>query len=92
MQVGYSVRFDDTSCADTRIRYLTDGMLVREALIDPDLKRYKAGLSLSCAAVHTQCLYQMPSRLLGKINAVLEAFVEPHLKRFKAGALPTTVF
>ena len=55
VQVGYSVRFDDTSCADTRIRYLTDGMLVREALIDPNLKRYKAGLSLSCAAVHTQC-------------------------------------
>lgn len=42
LQVGYSVRFDDTSCADTRIRYLTDGMLVREALVDPDLKRYKA--------------------------------------------------
>ena len=42
LQVGYSVRFDDTSCADTRIRYLTDGMLVREALTDPDLRRYKA--------------------------------------------------
>lgn len=42
MQVGYNVRFDDTSCPDTRIRYLTDGMLVREALVDPDLKRYKA--------------------------------------------------
>ena len=41
-QVGYSVRFDDTSCARTRIRYLTDGMLVREALVDGDLKRYKA--------------------------------------------------
>ena len=36
------MRFDDTSCPDTRIRYLTDGMLVREALVDPDLKRYKA--------------------------------------------------
>ncbi|CAL5223385.1 g5893 [Coccomyxa viridis] len=40
-EVGYNVRFDDTSCPDTRIRYLTDGMLVREALVDPDLKRYK---------------------------------------------------
>ena len=47
MQVGYNVRFDDTSCPDTRIRYLTDGMLVREALVDPDLKRYKAR---SCSA------------------------------------------
>lgn len=40
-QVGYAVRFDDRSSAATRIKYLTDGMLVREALIDPTLSRYK---------------------------------------------------
>ncbi|KAH7963233.1 hypothetical protein HPB52_020194 [Rhipicephalus sanguineus] len=38
--VGYSVRFDDTTSNATRIKYLTDGMLLREALLDPLLRRY----------------------------------------------------
>ncbi|KAH9370997.1 hypothetical protein HPB48_019076 [Haemaphysalis longicornis] len=38
--VGYSVRFDDTTSNATRIKYLTDGMLLREALLDPLLQRY----------------------------------------------------
>ena len=41
VQVGYAVRFDDNSSAATRIKYLTDGMLLREALLDPLLRRYK---------------------------------------------------
>ena len=41
MQVGYAVRFDDKSSSATRIKYMTDGMLVREALLDPHLSRYK---------------------------------------------------
>lgn len=39
LQVGYCVRFDDTSSSETRIRYMTDGMLLREAVLDPLLKR-----------------------------------------------------
>ena len=38
--VGYCVRFDDRSGPRTRIRYLTDGMLLREAMGDPLLSRY----------------------------------------------------
>jgi ATP-dependent RNA helicase DHX8/PRP22 len=39
--VGYAVRFDDCSNGDeTKIKYLTDGLLLREALIDPLLRRY----------------------------------------------------
>jgi ATP-dependent RNA helicase DHX8/PRP22 len=38
--VGYSVRFDDCSSEETRIKYVTDGMLVREALADPLLLKY----------------------------------------------------
>ena len=42
-QVGYSIRFDDTSSPATRIKYMTDGMLLREALIDPKLAKYQVG-------------------------------------------------
>jgi HrpA-like RNA helicase len=38
--VGYSVRFDESSSSATRIKYVTDGMLVRELLSDPLLAQY----------------------------------------------------
>ncbi len=38
--VGYSVRFDEASSSTTRIKYVTDGMLIRELLSDPLLSRY----------------------------------------------------
>ncbi|KAH9065546.1 P-loop containing nucleoside triphosphate hydrolase protein [Lactarius vividus] len=38
--VGYSVRFDERVSPGTRIKYLTDGMLVREMMGDPLLTRY----------------------------------------------------
>nr|OQO22586.1 hypothetical protein B0A51_11849 [Rachicladosporium sp. CCFEE 5018] len=39
-QVGYSIRFEDVTSAATRIKFLTDGLLLREALVDPLLTRY----------------------------------------------------
>ena len=39
-EVGYSIRFEDLSSAKTRIKFLTDGLLIREALADPLLSRY----------------------------------------------------
>ncbi|KAI8584118.1 hypothetical protein K450DRAFT_218231 [Umbelopsis ramanniana AG] len=39
-RVGYTVRFDDTSSQHTMIKYLTDGMLLRELLSDKLLLRY----------------------------------------------------
>ncbi|KAG6854030.1 hypothetical protein C0991_011235 [Blastosporella zonata] len=38
--VGYSVRFDERSSSETRIKYMTDGMIVRELLSDPMLNQY----------------------------------------------------
>jgi RNA helicase HrpA len=40
--VGYQVRFDDVSAAGTAIKFMTDGILLREFQIDPDLKKYSA--------------------------------------------------
>ena len=40
-QVGYSIRFEDVSSAGaTRIKYVTDGTLIRELMEDPLLTRY----------------------------------------------------
>lgn len=41
-QVGYSIRFEDVTSSETIIKYMTDGMLMREYLADNDLKRYSA--------------------------------------------------
>ncbi|RUS32656.1 P-loop containing nucleoside triphosphate hydrolase protein [Jimgerdemannia flammicorona] len=40
-KVGYSIRFDDTSSPSTLIKYLTDGMLIRELLSDRLLLKYR---------------------------------------------------
>ena len=40
-EVGYSIRFKDRSSARTVLKYLTDGMLLREAMTDPLLECYK---------------------------------------------------
>lgn len=36
----YSVRFEDVTSPRTKLKYLTDGMLLREAIVDPLLKKY----------------------------------------------------
>ncbi|KAH0487281.1 MAG: hypothetical protein KVP17_002582, partial [Porospora cf. gigantea B] len=38
--VGYSIRFEDLTSDDTVLKYMTDGMLLREAMVDPKLSRY----------------------------------------------------
>lgn len=41
-KVGYSVRFDTSVSPSTRIKFLTDGMLLQEMLHDPWLTKYSA--------------------------------------------------
>jgi ATP-dependent helicase HrpB len=40
--VGYAVRFDEQSSARTRLRYLTDGLLLRRLVADPELRGVSA--------------------------------------------------
>lgn len=40
--VGYSVRFDHTVPKGTKIKFLTEGMLLQELLRDPHLRQYSA--------------------------------------------------
>lgn len=39
-EVGYSIRFENKTSNNTILKYMTDGMLLREAMEDHDLKRY----------------------------------------------------
>ena len=39
-EVGYAVRFEDRTSSRTRIKYVTDGLLLREAISDPLLSKY----------------------------------------------------
>ena len=57
LQVGYNVRFDDCTSDSSRLIYMTDGMLLREALLDPLLRRY-----LACSMVVLLCLLQLATK------------------------------
>lgn len=41
-EVGYSIRFEDNTSDKTILKYMTDGMLLREFLTEPDLGGYSA--------------------------------------------------
>jgi ATP-dependent RNA helicase DHX8/PRP22 len=58
-QVGYSIRFEDVTSSETIIKFMTDGMLMREYLADNDLNRY-AAIMLDEAherTIHTDVLF-----------------------------------
>ncbi|OMJ77262.1 hypothetical protein SteCoe_23171 [Stentor coeruleus] len=39
-EIGYSIRFEDCTSETTVIKYMTDGMLLREFMMDPELSSY----------------------------------------------------
>ncbi|XP_050351950.1 pre-mRNA-splicing factor ATP-dependent RNA helicase PRP16 isoform X7 [Nymphalis io] len=41
-EVGYAIRFEDCTSPNTVIKYMTDGILLREGLREPDLDQYCA--------------------------------------------------
>lgn len=58
-QVGYTVRFDDVTSEDTRIKFLTDGMLLREAISDSLLRKYSCVILDEAheRTIHTDVLF-----------------------------------
>ncbi|XP_023586763.1 ATP-dependent RNA helicase DHX33 [Trichechus manatus latirostris] len=57
--VGYTVRFDDVTSEDTRIKFLTDGMLLREAISDSLLRKYSCVILDEAheRTIHTDVLF-----------------------------------
>jgi pre-mRNA-splicing factor ATP-dependent RNA helicase DHX15/PRP43 len=68
-EVGYNIRFEDLTGPKTVLKYLTDGMLLREAMTDPLLERYGVIiLDEVCLCLFSyffvSCAYYFPSRLM----------------------------
>lgn len=58
-EVGYAIRFEDVTSPQTQIKYMTDGILLREALLDTDLRSYSV-IMLDEAherTIHTDVLF-----------------------------------
>lgn len=58
-EVGYTIRFEDCTSPETLIKYMTDGMLLRECLIDLDLKGYSVVMLDEAheRTIHTDVLF-----------------------------------
>lgn len=70
-EVGYSIRFDDkTNPKKTVLKYVTDGMLLRECLSDPNLTRYSCVMIDEAheRTIATDILLGLLKRLLVKRN------------------------
>ncbi|XP_063809749.1 ATP-dependent RNA helicase DHX33 isoform X2 [Pseudophryne corroboree] len=73
--VGYTVRFEDFTSEETRIKFLTDGMLLREAIGDPLMCKYSVVILDEAheRTVHTDVLFgvvkmaQKKRKELGKL-------------------------
>ncbi|TKY47790.1 pre-mRNA-splicing factor ATP-dependent RNA helicase [Spatholobus suberectus] len=65
-EVGYAIRFEDCTGPDTVIKYMTDGMLLREILVDENLSRYSV-IMLDEAherTLHTDVLFGLLKQLV----------------------------
>lgn len=67
-EVGYTIRFEDCTSSATKIKYMTDGMLMREYLADNNLSRYVAVMLDEAheRTIHTDVLFGLLKKLLQK--------------------------
>jgi len=67
-EVGYTIRFEDCTSPETKIKYMTDGMMLRECLIDTDLSRYSV-IMLDEAherTIHTDVMFGLLKKVIKK--------------------------
>ncbi|KAK9131772.1 hypothetical protein Scep_011300 [Stephania cephalantha] len=67
-EVGYAIRFEDCTGPDTVIKYMTDGMLLREILVDENLSQYSV-IMLDEAherTIHTDVLFGLLKQLVNR--------------------------
>ena len=67
-EVGYTIRFEDCTSPETKIKYMTEGMLLRECLIDSNLSQYSL-IMLDEAherTIHTDVLFGLMKKAVKK--------------------------
>eukprot|EP01062_Namystynia_karyoxenos_P043667 TRINITY_DN31979_c0_g1_i1.p1 TRINITY_DN31979_c0_g1~~TRINITY_DN31979_c0_g1_i1.p1 ORF type:complete len:590 (+),score=160.93 TRINITY_DN31979_c0_g1_i1:75-1844(+) len=76
-RVGYAVRFDDKSSRGTRIKYMTDGLLIRELLTDRTIPHYGAVILDEAheRSVNTDVLFGLLKRLRRESRPDLKVIV-----------------
>ncbi|KAF8660921.1 hypothetical protein HU200_057351 [Digitaria exilis] len=69
-EVGYSIRFDDRTGPETLIKYMTDGMLLREILMDGDLSSYSVVMLDEAheRTIYTDILFGLLKKLIRQRN------------------------
>ena len=67
-EVGYTIRFEDCTGPETNIKYMTDGMLLRECLMDLDLKNYSVVMLDEAheRTIHTDVLFGLLKQAVGR--------------------------
>lgn len=70
--VGYAIRFEDCTSPETKIKYMTDGVLLRESLNDPDLEQYSAVIMDEAheRSLHTDVLFGILKKVCQRSNLI----------------------
>lgn len=76
-QVGYSIRFDDKTSDQTVIKYVTDGILVRECLLDPNLSQYSVVILDEAheRSLNTDILFALVKQAVNRRSGTLKLVV-----------------
>lgn len=71
-QCGYNIRFEDMTSRNTVMKYMTDGMLLREAMSDPQLSRYSVVILDEAheRTVSTDVLMGLIKEILGRVKSL----------------------
>lgn len=69
-QVGYAIRFEDITSENTKIKYMTDGVLLRESLREGNLDNYSAIIMDEAheRSLHTDVLFGLLKKIARKRN------------------------
>ncbi|CAF1454669.1 unnamed protein product [Rotaria sp. Silwood1] len=67
-EIGYTIRFENCTSPETKIKYVTDGMLLRECLIDPDMNQYSVVILDEAheRTIHTDVLFGLMKQAVQK--------------------------
>ena len=76
-EVGYSIRFEDCTSERTILKYMTDGMLLREFLSEPDLAGYSI-LIIDEAherTLHTDILFGLVKDIARCVRSFIQSII-----------------